>query len=210
MKIGTLVRSYGLTKYLRAVLKSYDWVDRILVVNYRFKNVKPREDKTKEIIEELGQKNIEVITGIDYGLHQAINYGISKLQDCERIFIADSDELITRGDQQRLLKEFRESGARCPLIEYARDYDHIFPIRGHKAITLVKPDVHFYDVRCASGAFPESEVYIHHFGYTFNPEEMGWKIDWERPWEHDETIRIYSQIPKLYTMPEEIKEMLNA
>jgi len=210
MRIGAMVRSYGLTKYLRPVLKQYDWVDKLLVVNNRFKGVKAREDNTREIVEELGQKNIEIVSEDNNDLHQAINFGIDKLRDCDYIFISDADELISRTDQQKLLKNVKESGVKCPLIEYARDYNHIFPIRGHEAICLIKSDVKFHDVRCAGGSFPSVEgVYIHHFGFTFNQEEMGWKIDWEKPWEHDETIRIYSQIPRLYTMPEEIREMLN-
>lgn len=212
MKIGSLVRCYGLTQYLRPVLKSFDWVDRLLVINYRFVTVKPREDKTKEIAEGLGQKNIEVLQGVDYDLHQALNFGVSVLQDCDAIYIADADELIPKSQQKLLLEGFKESsGARCPLIEYAGDYEHIYPIRGHQPIALIKPDVQFYDVRCAGGAFKSfPEIYIHHFGFTFNNEEMGWKIGWEKKWEKDETMRIYSQPKQPYTMPQEIKEMLEA
>ena len=74
--IGALVRSYGLTKYLRAVLKSYDWVDRLLIVNNRFKGVKSREDKTREIAESLNQKNIEIVSDVDLDLHQSLNFGV--------------------------------------------------------------------------------------------------------------------------------------
>lgn len=212
MRIGALVRCYGLTNYLRPVLKSYDWVDRLLVVNYRFIHVQEREDKTKEIALSLGQKNIEVIQGCDNDLHQALNIGVELLKDCDAIYIADADELIAKSQQKLLLEGFKESGgARCPLIEYAGDYRHIYPIRGHQPIVLIKPDIRFYDVRCAGGAFKSfPDIYVHHFGFMFNREEMGWKIGWERRWEGDETIRIYSQIPSLYEMPEEIKEMLNA
>jgi hypothetical protein len=44
VRIASLVRCYGLTRYLKPVLKSYDWVDKVLVMNYRFLNVTPHED----------------------------------------------------------------------------------------------------------------------------------------------------------------------
>jgi len=71
MRVGCLVRSYGLTTYLKPVLKSYDWVDRLLVMNYRFTGVEPTKDDTKEIIDSLNQKNIELSTGENVNQHVA-------------------------------------------------------------------------------------------------------------------------------------------
>jgi len=46
MRVGVLIRSYHSTQYLPLVLKQYKWTDKIVVLNYRFKNVLPSLDNT--------------------------------------------------------------------------------------------------------------------------------------------------------------------
>ena len=208
MLIGALIRSYGLTNYLTAVLDSYSWVDKIVVMNYKFNGVKPIKDDTPLLTAPF--KNAILKSGEGLNQHEVLNLGLDELKGFDCIFIADNDELITRADQNRIVEATKEYGGTCcEVIDYARDFQHIFPIRGHRPITSIR-DGRFYDVRCASGSHKFVEnAYVHHFGFVHSKEELEWKFDWERPWEHNETIRIFSQIPRLYEMPEEIKELLS-
>jgi len=205
VQIGALIRSYGLTRYLPFVLKSYDWVDKIVVMNCRFKGVKDFKDNTPEIA-----KDKAVVIQKDWlNQHEVLNTGLDEFKGFDYIFIADNDELLTKIDQQRILEEAKgHNAACCNVLDYARDFNHIFPMRGHRPVVLVNSDVRFYDVRCSMGGHKFVNVFLHHFGYVHPKEDLDWKFDWEKPWEHDETIRIFSQIPKLYEMPEEIREML--
>jgi hypothetical protein len=208
MQIGALVRSYGLTNYLDAVLNSYDWVDKVIVMNYRFKGVKETKDETAYLA--LQHKNVTLKRGEDLNQHEVFNEGLKEFEGFDCVFIADNDEIIQRADQERIVNEIEGFDAvTCRILDYARSYDLIFPIRGHHPIVAVKPYAKFHDVRCSSCRHKVmSDIYIHHFGYVYTPEELTWKLDWEKPWEHSSVIDILSHVPQRYEMPEEIKEML--
>jgi hypothetical protein len=207
MRIGTLIRSYGLTDYLDAVLRSYSWVDKILVMNYRFKDVPPRKDDTALLT--IPYKNAEVKTGEGLNQHEVYNLGLEDFKDFDCVFIADNDELITRQDQDKVVGALKDhNGVVGTLIEYARDYEHIYPIRGHKPIIAANPELKFYDVRCAGGSKKQVDVFIHHFGYVYKDADLDWKLDWERKWEGDNISSFICQSPQRYDMPEEIRKML--
>lgn len=209
MRIGCVVRSYGLTKYLPAVLKSYEWVDKVAVMNHRFRGVKPRYDNTSLIAERFS--NTTVHSGENLDQHDVLNAGVSSLSDCDYIFISDADELITRADKEKILSAVSGKGAvKCPLIDYTRDYTHRFPQRDHQAVVIVRPDMRFYDVRCLSGAIESIDVFIHHFGYVYDGDEIAWKIDWEKPWEHNSVLNILGKVPLQTEIPDEIMGYLNA
>jgi len=210
MKVGALIRCYGLTKYLPVVLRSFEWVDKVLVMNNRFKGVKVREDNTPEICSKF--KNVVCKTGEGLDQHDAFNVGLKEFEGFDYVFISDADELIARKDQDFIIASIKDHDAvKCKVIDYARSLDLIFPIRGHEPIVLVKPTTQFYDVRCARGRMLGlPQLFIHHFGYVYPVEDMAWKIDWEKPWEHSSVIDLLARLPICYEMPEEIKEMLNA
>ena len=175
MSIATLVRSYGLTDFLPAVLKSYAWVDKILVMNYRFNQVPPKKDDT--VFLTLPFKNVEVMSGDGLSQEGVFNTGLEKLKDFDYVFIADNDELITRADQQKLIDGLGAEVGTCNLIDY-KDVNNRYPLRGHHPAVIVKPHVRFYDVRCFSAQqkyFPD--VNMHHFGFAY--KDLNWKLEWE-------------------------------
>ena len=210
MRIGAVIRSYGLTTFLPAVLRSYQWLDKVLVMNHRFRGVTKREDRTVEIASSF--RNTVVETGEDADQHTVLNLGLEKMADFDYVFISDADELLTRYDQEKLIGFVSGyDAAKCKVIDYAKDLSHRYEERDHQPIVIIKPDKMFYEVRCYSGNIRSvDDVYMHHFGYVYSPEEIGWKVDWEKPWEHDSVVTLLGKVPLPCEIPQEIKEMLNA
>ncbi len=101
MSIGTLIRSYGLTKYLDAVLDSYGWVDKVVVMNHRFKGVKETKDDTALLTAP--HKNAILIKGEGLNQHEVFNEGLKEFEGFDCVFIADNDELIQRADQDSIV-----------------------------------------------------------------------------------------------------------
>ncbi|HPS61324.1 MAG TPA: glycosyltransferase family A protein [Candidatus Cloacimonas sp.] len=208
MRIGALVRSYGLTDYLPAVLKSYSWVEKIIVMNYRFRGVKPREDKTPLIVRDF--KNVVINSGENLNQHEAFNAGLGEFGGFDYVFIADADELIARQDQDRLIEGMsgHEAGT-CKIIDYIGNFNERLPERTHKAIVIVKPSVRFYEVRCFAGSIKSFEdIYMHHFGYVYQPEGIAWKVEWEKKWEQGNIKHLLGQVHQPCTIPENISQWL--
>lgn len=207
MRIGAVVRSYGLTDYLPAVLRSYAWVEKVVVMNYRFKNVRVREDKTEEIASRF--KNTVLFKGDNLDQHETLNAGVEKFAGFDSVFIADADELISRVDQYKLVAELGgyEAGA-CKIVDYVDTFTRKLPERTHKAIVIVKPTVRFYEVRCFAGKIKNFDVSMHHFGYVYQPEAIAWKLDWERHWEQGSTKHLLGQVQQDCEVPAEIQEWL--
>jgi hypothetical protein len=205
--IGAVIRSYGLTNYLTGVLDSYAWVDKITVMNYRFNSTPPTKDDTAFLTAPF--KNARTISGENLDQHVVLNMGVESLKDCELIFIADADEFILRADQQKLIDGMGGvSIGTCDVIDYV-DYNRRFPIRGHKPPVIVRPDVKFYDVRCYQGTgkyFPD--VKMHHLGYTYSPQELEWKFNWEKRWEGSTTRDLMCQAHIDSPLPQEIKDLI--
>lgn len=208
VQIGSLIRSYGLTKYLDAVLTSYDWVDKVIVMNHRFKGVKETQDDTALLTQN--HKNAVLKKGEGLDQHEVFNEGLKEFEGFDCVFIADNDELIQRTDQDRIVQGIEGFDAvTCKILDYAHSYDLIFPIRGHHPIVAVKPYVKFHDVRCSGCRHKVlSDIYIHHLGYTYTPDELTWKLDWEKQWENDSVINLLAHVAQRYEMPQEIREML--
>ena len=208
-RIGCLIRSYGLTDYLPAVLKSYGWVEKIVIMNYRFKSVEERLDDTG--IKCVPFKNVVIKTGeLRPDLHEALNLGLEEFKNFDFVFTSDADELIAREDQNRLIAGMtNENAGCCTIIDYADDLNHKIPHRSHMPVVIVKPHVRFNDARCVPVYVKRFEdVMCHHFGYVFKPEEMAWKLKWEMPWEKTTVIRLLDQKREECEIPEEIKEWL--
>lgn len=212
MRLGTLIRSYGIIDFLRPCIKQYDWVDKIIVMNYRFPTTTPREDKTEEICQTFNGK-VNLFKGEGYKLNEVLNLGLEKFSGFDFVFVADSDEFITQADQRELIKRMVDNpGIACGQIsmyDYAKDFDHIYPIRTHKPPTLCVPGkMSFYETRCLQGIgkiFPD--IFQHHLGYLFKPSDMEWKYNWERPvdkW----ALEIEGQVSLPGNLPQEIRDLI--
>jgi len=129
MRIGALVRSYGLTDYLTPVLEQYKWLDKVLVMNYRFGGVKAIKDDTPLLTVPF--KNAICKTGENLNQEEVLNLGLEEFKDFDWVFISDNDELIQRKDQERLIKETEGFQAgKCRVLDY-KDHKNTLPIRSH-------------------------------------------------------------------------------
>lgn len=223
IKIGAIVRCYYITEYLKRVLKHLKDLDSIAVMNYRFNRVKEAKDNTQEIVKELKQDNVKLFTGEGLEQHEIFNKGLERLNDCDFVFILDADEFLLKFDRKKIIDDMTEKGfgyGFAKVIDY-RDLEHIYPIRTHKPVVCVKPIPHklpqnvFYQVRNVMGASGSQlpDVYLHHFGYALNKENMEWKKNnlWYilKEGEENELNRIMAQDYRPYVMPEELKEIIN-
>lgn len=205
MRVGALIRSYGLTDFLPAVLRSYAWVDKVVVMNHRFRDVKVAEDKTQEIAGSFS--NTLVIKGENFDQHEVLNHGLTWFRDFDWVFIADNDELLRHQDQLRLVDETQGfDAAKCPVIDYTAVNERL-PQRDHQPIVLVKPTIRFYDVRCFAGSIKHyDDISMHHFGYAY--PDLTWKLEWEKKWEHDGVSKLLGQVRMPCETPQEIIECL--
>jgi len=210
-RIGTLIRCYGLTKYLKPVLKQYEWVDEILVMNQPFKNTPHTVDNTKEIVSEVNQQNV-VLSSVygNFSQEEVFNKGIELLKDYDLIFISDADEFLLGDDQDELISGMQDHDIGIVnVIDYAKDFNHRYPIRTHKPPVIIRPQVRFYDVRCyQGGAKYFKDIYMHHLGYVYTPEELKWKFDWEKEDEGKKPGNIMCQKVEDYSMPHELRTLL--
>lgn len=212
LRIATLIRSYGLTTYLKPVIKQYHWVDKVLVMNYQFKGVPAIEDATLTCVGEVNQPNVEVNKGLgNLTQHEVFNRGIELLKDYDLVFISDADELISKTDQMRLIMGMKDHDIGvCKVIDYAKDFNHRYPIRTHRPAVICKPSARFYDVRCyMGGAKYFDTIWLHHLGYIYSPEEMSWKLGWEKQYEGDSVSELVNKQPEPYEMPKEIKDLID-
>ena len=180
-------------------------------MNYRFIDVPQRPDDTHEVVRKTKQLNVEIKSGEALDQHEVLNLGLGLLKDYDWVFVSDSDELISRKDQEKILSEMKGwvVGGICNIIDYAGDFHHRYPLRTHRPTVIIKPRIRFHIVRCYLGetkVFPD--IYIHHLGYTFPKDDMKWKLGWEKKWEEDTIDTLLHQPPEEYEMPQEIREML--
>lgn len=210
-RIAALIRCYGLTRYLKPVLKQYEWVDDILVMNELFRGATETIDDTKNQVIELNQHNVTVNSGLG-NLSQAevFNRGIELLKDYDLIFISDADEFILGEDQDKLVEGMVDHDIGIVnVIDYARNFDHIYPIRTHRPPVIIRPSAKFYDVRCyQGGAKYFKDVNMHHLGFVYTPEELRWKFAWENKDEGKKPENLMCQKVEKYSMPHELRILL--
>lgn len=211
MRVGALIRSYGLTDYLRPVINQYKWVDEILVMNYRFPNTKPRKDETRAICEELGVK-CDSGEGLDQ--HEVLNKGIEQFRDFDFVFFSDADEFITKEDQMKLINEIEEAQIGCAqIIDYIGDPFHKQKARGHYPVVIVRPkNVLFTGLRNIS--YLPTKIYhhvnVHHFGNLYSVEQRAWKMDWESKVEPGVEWKKIDSTTEETVPPQEIMDMVCA
>lgn len=208
-RIGALIRCYSITDYLPAVLENYSWVDKIVVMNYRFNSAEPREDNTEEIVKEY--PNVILDKGESLAQHEILNKGLEHLKDCDIAFISDADEFMTHGAMvdiaDRMIKgDYNLGFAR--IIDYAFDYGHRFNNR-HLSGTLVavKPSetrfVHIRQTRDESPRRIQFDHKLYHFGFVLPPKTLKWKLEWESKEEKLNIVKGITETPIVLAEPPE-------
>jgi hypothetical protein len=191
----------------------YAWVDKIVIMNYRFPTTDERKDDTEQICKELALPNLELYKGVGYQMHEVLNLGLEKFIGYDFVIVSDSDEFITKASQDEMIfRMSKDDGYDCAQIamyDYANDFDHIYPIRTHKPPTLCRPGrMKFYEARNLQGrGVIYADIFQHHLGYLFKREDMNWKYNWERPidkW----ALEIEGQISLPGNLPQEIRDLI--
>ena len=203
-KIGALIRCYSITDYLTFVLRNYAWVDKIVVMNYRFISAEPREDSTEEIVKAFVHKDIIIDKGEGIKQHEILNRGLEYLKDCDIVFISDADEFMTQAAMRdiatQMIADNRNLGY-ARIIDYAFDFYHRFNNRHLKdALVAVKPkEVNFVHIRQTRNLNSRTRCFPHflyHFGFVLPRETMKWKMKWESKEEGINMMSPTSGIPK--------------
>lgn len=175
-KVGALVRCYGSTQYLSAVLKHLKGiVDRVLVANIRFDGVAETVDNTKEIAESLG---VEVWTKDGLPRHGACNAGIERLDDCDYVFYNDADEFVRHEDMKAMLDGMvatNKTVGMLSVVDYA-SLTTAYTQRTHKPHYLIKHGTRAFMERCFDGENFVLDGDMHHFGYMLNKNTTDWKL----------------------------------
>lgn len=203
--IAVIVRCYYLTDYLKAVLKSYAWADKVLVANYRFTGVTVAKDNTQKICEELNQPNVILKKGKARSQLSVFNLCQDELKGSDLIFINDADELLERKDQEKIVKGMSKVYGVCNIVDYI-DREHIYLPRKHYPLIAIRPPVKWTDIRRCEGIGKSfQDITLHHFGYMMNHKEWKEKNLWSSKKSYDD-ITSKPIIP--YEMPEEIRNLL--
>jgi D-glycero-beta-D-manno-heptose 1-phosphate adenylyltransferase len=190
MRVGALIKSYHSTQYLPLVLEQYRWVDKIVVLNYRFDTVKETTDDTREICYRFKHGGLVCESGQGLAQHNIHNRGLELLKDCDFAFISDADEILFPEDQQKILSRMQgwDYGC-CNIVDYNGDLNHALPKRkGYTLVCVAVNQVKFHCIRSVQPTAREivlPEVTMHHLGLVF-PKHI---IDWKADWEHKEEIQ---------------------
>jgi len=188
MQLGVLIRSYHVTDYLKAVLKSYDWVDKIVLLNYRFKTAEPRPDDTEQLALSMNLPNLIFKKGDSLEQHEIFNLGLELLKDCDYVFINDADEIILPREQKKIIENLHSNNrdiAKCPMLDYIVDFYHSFFQQPRFVLTVIKPSkCRFVKIREIENYEPQKidyfpDCYIYHFGFIVPVAKLDWKIKWE-------------------------------
>ena len=214
--------AYHATQYLPLVLKQYEWVDKIVVLNYRFPSVPVSSDNTEEIVSSFKHPNIVIKSGEGLQQHEIRNLGINLMQDCDAVFISDADEFIFKPDQDKIVRALAERSAECKpasyvactIVDYNGDLYHALPQRSYYTTVAIAPrDVKFRRLRDAGNygsCICLPEVVMHHLGFVFTPELMDWKANWEYKEEQHSKQELLNNwaVKREVTPPQELLEML--
>jgi len=186
MRIGAFIKSYHSTHYLPLVLEQYRWVDKIVVLNYRFNSVEPTSDNTREICEAFNHPNLICESGEGLNQAQIHNRGVELLKDCDLAWVSDADEIIFPADQKIILDEVKNKdwAGCCRIVDYNGDIYHAMPDRGY-TVVIVSPKserVEFVNLRCLHTSCHHHNIpnaTMHHLGLVFPKDVIEWKADWE-------------------------------
>ena len=170
--IAAIVRSYHNTDFLEDVLKSLDWVDKVLVVNCLHLGYEDAPDDTEEIVNRLNQPNVELLKLTPHREHEVLNISVSYLSLYQKILINDADEFIEHNEQKKLLNLGRYNCGLCQMVEVMPDGSEV--PRQHRPVAIVRPDCHFTFQRCIEGDYKIfHNVTMKHYGNCV--KDLDWK-----------------------------------
>jgi len=170
--VAAIVRSYHNTDFLKEVLISLNWVDKILVVNCLHEGYDPAPDDTEEIVSNLNQSNVHLMKLSPKKEHIVLNIGISHLQEYDNILICDADEFIEEKEWKSIIKRFKTKMGLVRMVDYYPD-GHTEE-RGHRPAMIVKPDTTFIFQRCSIDDYQIfTDVCVKHYGYCV--KDLEWK-----------------------------------
>jgi hypothetical protein len=208
MRIGAIVRCYRLTDYLEPILMNLSWVDRLIVANFRFKDVAAVPDKTEGICRRLNLPNCDFIKGDGFSQKDIFNMCL-EVMNCDYTLINDADEYLNRKYHEFAVQEMvekRKDAAFCNVLDYARK-DKVYPMRTHKPVIAVKKGIKFIGNRAPNyGDGINLDINLHHFGYMMMDMEWKNKNIW---YPRHDFEAITSQEPINYDTPSEVLEILN-
>ncbi len=217
-KIGVLIRCYSITDYLPFVLKNYAWVDKIVVMNYRFISAEPREDNTEAIVKAFTHKNIILGKGENLQQHEILNRGLKLLSDCDIAFISDADEFMTQAtmrDIAAIMIGKDKNLGYAKIIDYAFDFYHRFNNRHLSGVLVaVRPkETEFVHIRQTRDTNPRRisfEHILYHFGFVLSYKTMQWKLKWESAEEKLNIVKGITETQIVFADPpdKEIMELL--
>lgn len=187
MKIATVcVYNPMLSLYLEAVKQCFSHWGRFVTVEADF----------SEVSEEAAR-----------------NEGLNQVQDCDFVWIIDSDEFMTKHHQEWVLNNaihYDRAVTMAKLIDYKRFDEAMSPARSHTPIVLMKPMCNFYEGRCANGEKLAIAVELHHFGMVYPENVLKWKA--ERYWNKSDPLEFGKRLKsegRPATIPDEIKALLD-
>lgn len=209
MRLGTIIRSYVLTDYLKPCIKQYDWVEKVLVINNKFPSAKVGFDNTEDIVKELSQDNVELVKRDGLEMHIALRLGLDMLKDMDAVFISDADEFILRADQEKIANGIKGNAGICPIVDYIVDFGHTLPLRTHRPLVIAKHGIQLLDYRNYwDGADNFNDCTVHHLGYVLSEEHMRWKKEWEDKDEPGMWDGLVCQTHIQGNLPNEIRELI--
>lgn len=185
-KVGLIVRCYHATQYLEKVLKQYAWVDKVVVLNYRFNTVDETFDNTKEIFDKFEHPDKQLFSGVCDKQVDILNMGLVLLKEMDVVFTPDADEFIHIDEQKKIFNRLRNSEFNCAavnIMDYNGDLFHASPQRDYLTIVAVDPkNFKFHHIRSADARDKKlclPEIVMQHLGLVFTPEVIEWKSNWE-------------------------------
>ena len=172
MRLSAIVRSYHNTDFLVPVLRQFDWIDKVLVVNCLHEGYEDAPDNTKEIVGELAQPNVQLMQLYPAKEHEVLNIAIAHLQEYDRIFICDADEMMSKEDWKKITRLGHYDCGLCKMVDIMPNGEE--QPREHMPVMVVKPDCHFYFQRCVVDNCKMFEnVTMEHYGYLV--KDLEWK-----------------------------------
>jgi GT2 family glycosyltransferase len=180
MKIGVMTVTLNEGRLIGPCIRQFKpfGLKHVVVVNNNTQTgISHEQDNTFKVAEENGTLvyRCDELTETNQR-----NFGMSKLNDCDYIFIVDADEFYSQKDIAKMIdyanKSTNECYRNCNMITFWKDYTH--RVSGTTEYTFIVPKgVFFYDKRHIGSNHKKIEdVTCYHLSYARTLPEMKNKI----------------------------------